>query len=555
MGNVTANDVNVETNGTLKAGGSGTVTGNLWLSDSAGGPGATLDLQTYVVSIVGGTFDQTTAGTTLKTTSSGATIGLLDATGAGGAVAISGAGNLNITVASTPNAGTYTVVLGDVGGGNVDASGFTVTSSSPMWQFSVVGAGVDDLQILASRVGGAYNAAATNGNATAVGTVLDEIAGAGATGDMATVLGELDLASSDQVGNAMDTMSPDVSSGAAEASRAITAQGFTMISNRLGGARSGGFVGSGVSSGEMMNGVGVWLQGLGSHMKQDERKGIEGYKANIFGTSLGADKLIDKHFRAGLAGSYGWARVKSKTPGSPSDDINSYQATVYGSYDSLDLCEARKLGKNSREAVRNQGDDFWYVDGMAAFTQNNYDSRREIWLPGSKRVAKADHYGQQYSTNFETGYTFTFEETKKLEVTPFASLGYNFLYMNKYKERGANALNLTVDGEGFHQLEQALGTKLAYPMVAEKMGTFIPSVKAAWLYDYIGDRFETTASFAGGGPSFNTRGAKPAKNGMLFGAELAFLNKGNMTLTGNWDMELKDQFMSNTYYGTARYDF
>jgi outer membrane autotransporter protein len=206
--------------------------------------------------------------------------------------------------------------------------------------------------------------------------------------------------------------------------------------------------------------------------------------------------------------------------------------------------------------VRNQGDDFWYVDGVMAVTQNNYDSRREIWLmPTNKRVAKADHYGQQYSTDFEAGYTITFEKTKKLEVTPFAGLGYNYLYMNKYKEKGANALNLSVSGEGFHQLEQSLGMKLAYPIVNKKVGTFIPSAKAAWLYDYMGDRFETTASFAGGGPSFNTQGAKPAKNGMLFGAELAFLNKGNMTLTGNWDIELKDQFMSNTYYGTVRYDF
>ncbi|OGX10931.1 MAG: hypothetical protein A2351_01115 [Omnitrophica bacterium RIFOXYB12_FULL_50_7] len=112
-----------------------------------------------------------------------------------------------------------------------------------------------------------------------------------------------------------------------------------------------------------------------------------------------------------------------------------------------------------------------------------------------------------------------------------------------------------MQGEGFHQLEQGLGTKLAYPIMAKNVGTFIPSAKAAWLYDYIGDRFETTASFAGGGPSFNTQGAKPAKNGMLFGAELAFLNKGNVTVTGNWDIELKDQFMSNTYYGTVRYDF
>lgn len=34
----------------------------------------------------------------------------------------------------------------------------------------------------------------------------------------------------------------------------------------------------------------------------------------------------------------------------------------------------------------------------------------------------------------------------------------------------------------------------------------------------------------GGGASFDRIGAKPAKSGMLFGAELAFLNKGNTTV-------------------------
>ena len=29
-------------------------------------------------------------------------------------------------------------------------------------------------------------------------------------------------------------------------------------------------------------------------------------------TLIGVDKVIDNHFRAGLAGSYGWAGVKSK---------------------------------------------------------------------------------------------------------------------------------------------------------------------------------------------------------------------------------------------------
>ncbi|MBI4711565.1 MAG: autotransporter outer membrane beta-barrel domain-containing protein [Candidatus Omnitrophica bacterium] len=421
---------------------------------------------------------------------------------------------------------------------------------------SFTAAGIADLILTSARATNAYAGASTNPNTEAVGAVLDAIAAGNPTGDMLTVLNLLDqMGSAEEVSDAMETMEPDVSSGAADASRALTGQGFTMISNRLGGARNGGAASSGVSSGDMTNGMGVWIQGLGSHLRQDMRKGIEGYKANTFGTTIGVDKVLDKHFRLGLAGGYGWARVNSKTPGSPSDDINSWQGTVYGSYDSLDLCKARQGGKKSYEAVRNQGDNFWYVDGMFAFTQNNYDSRREIWLGALKRVAKADHGAQQYSSKMEFGYTMTFKETKALEVTPFTSIGYNYLYMNKYKEDGAGALNLTVDGEGFHQLEQGLGTKFAYPIVAKNAGTFIPSIKGAWLYDYMGDRFETTASFAGGGPSFNTRGAKPAKSGLLLGAELAFLNKGNLTLTGNWDMELKDEFMSNTYYGTVRYDF
>jgi outer membrane autotransporter protein len=496
----------------------------------------------------GGAYTQNAGGTLKLTANSAADFGKLTATSAAFALA----SEVSVTVGGyIANGASFTVV--DVSGAGVTAPG-TISSSSYAVGFTADGTA--DLILTAARASNAYAQASTNGNTDAAGAALDQAAANGPTGDMLTVLNALDsMGSAAEVSNAIETMVPDVSSGAAEGSRSLTAQGFTTVSNRLGGARNGGAASSGVSSGDMTDGVGVWMQGLGSHMKQGERKGVEGYSANLFGTTIGADKVIDKHFRAGLAGGYGWAGVKSKSAGSPSDDINSFQGTIYGSFDSLDLHKARQGGKKSYEAVRSQVENSWYVDGMFAFTQNNYDSRREIWLGTAKSVAKAEHYGQQYATNFEAGYKFVFEKTKHLEVTPFASLGYNYLYMNKYKEDGANALNLTVQGEGFHQLEQGLGTKLAYPMVAKQFGTFIPSAKAAWLYDYIGDRFETTASFAGGGGSFNTQGAKPAKNGMLFGAELAFLNKGNVTVTGNWDIELRDQFMSNTYYGTVRYDF
>ena len=516
------------------------------------------DLHTYNVTLgtnaltVGGEFEQKTGGTLNLTINSAAAYGNVDVDNT---TTVAAGNKVCVTVptgASLANGTQFAIITVNSSAEN-DIAVPTVTSSTRRYTFTASVDGATGDLILTSAEGNYTAPAGASGNAGAVGDALNSITNP--TGDMNDVLNQLGTLSDSQYVQALESMHPDVSSGAAEGGRALTHQGFTTISNRLGGARDG-FVSAGVSAGEMLNGVGVWMQALGSHLKQDMRKGIEGFAANTFGTTIGADKVIDSHFRAGFAGSYGWAGVKAKTAGSPSDNINSYQATLYGSYDSLDLEKSRQGGKKSYEAVRSQVENSYYVDGMMAFTQDNYDSRREIWVtPTSGRVAKADHYAQQYSTNFEAGYKFVFERTKALEVTPFASLGYNYLYMNQYKEHGADALNLNVNGEGFHQLEQALGTKVAYPITCKKMGTFIPSGKAAWLYDYIGDRFETTASFAGGGSSFNTKGAKVAKNGMLFGAELAFLNKGNMTVTGNWDIELKDQYMSNTYYGTVRYDF
>jgi fibronectin-binding autotransporter adhesin len=573
--NIYATDTNVNSGATLTPGG-GDINGNL--SVLAGG---TLSLGSNLMRVVGGAFSSAdTSG--INVDIAGGASGKIEATDA--VASVDNGTKIFVNLIGNPHANQFTILESIGGIGTIpDAN---ITDDSGRFYFTQV-ADTNKLILMAHPYGaGTFAADGTNANAQAVGAVFDAIDDAGATGDMLTVIDTLDALSDAQIGDALNTMYPDVSSGAAEGSRSLTSQGFTTVSNRLGGARSGGASGSGVSSGDMPSGVGVWMQALGSNMHQGERKGIQGYNANLFGTTIGADKVLDSHFRSGFAGSYGWARVKSKEGGSPSDDINSYQATIYGSYDSLDLCKARQGGKKSYEAVRSQVENSWYVDGMAAFTQNNYDSRREIWVtPASVRVAKAEHYGQQYSTNFEAGYKFvvgglsfprkressldprlkhsgmTSKESSSdmeygsLEITPFVSLGYNYLYMNKYKEKGADSLNLTVQGEGFHQLEQGLGTKLAYPIVSKKMGTFIPSAKAAWLYDYIGDRFQTTASFAGGGPSFDTIGAKPAKSGMLFGAELAFLNKGNVTLTGNWDIELKDQFMSNTYYGTVRYDF
>lgn len=485
-------------------------------------------------------------GATVSINTSDTATGNITATGD---ATLSGNFTVDANVTGALASGVAKTVINSAGGTN----GRTITVTDNSWRYTFTGENGTAGRVTITPTAVSSTTLTTNGNASAVAQVLNDSA-ATATGDFLTVQDALtNLGSATEFNSAVETMTPDVSSAAMEASRSGTNAVLGSVSTRLGYARNGW---SGVSTGDMFQGAGFWMQGLGSHIKQDTRKGIEGYKANMWGTSIGMDQLYDEHVRLGLAGGYGWARAKSKTPGSPSDDINSFSATIYGSYDSVNLCEARQGGKYSKEAVRNQIADEWYVDSMFNFTQNNYDSRREIWVtPATKRIAKAEHYGQQYTSKLESGYTFAFEETKSLEMTPFASLQYSYMRMNEYKEKGADSLNLKVNGEGYHQLLQALGAKFAYPITSKKAGTFIPSIKAAWLFDYLADRFETTAKFGGGGAAFTTKGAEPARNGLLLGGELAFLNKGNMTLTGNYDLELKDEFWGQTYYGTVRFDF
>ena len=542
--NISAITTNLNGFGNLTLNGNRTLTGNLKHAGTS-----SLTLGTNTLSLGGTGVYTLAAGQTLNVSiMDPATFGKILASGN---AAVTG-GTVHVTVGSSSIAnGTSFLIIDGAGGG--DISGLTVTDNSVVLDFTG-SSGLPDYTLTAVRVVD-YASVSTNGNIEAVGKVLDGIAASGATGDMLNVLTTLDgMSSTQEIANSLATMTPDVSSGAMQGTRSVNSHFVTAISNRLSFSRSQ-FATTGIASGDMFQGAGFWLQGIGGHESQGERGGIEGYSANTFGTTMGFDKLLGEHFRAGLAGGYGFGAINSKTPGSPSTNINSWQATVYGSYDSVNLNKARQSRKYSRTAVRNQEERLWYVDGMLTFSQNDYDSRRDIFLGPSSRTAKADHYGQQYSTKLETGYTLLFEKTRNLEITPFASLGYNYLYMNKYKEHGADSLDLSVAGAGFNQLEQGLGLKLAYPVVCKGTGTFIPSIKGAWLFDYLAQKFETSASFAGGGSSFSTYGVAPARNAFLLGSEIAFLNRGNMTLTGNFDLEFREAYTGFTYYLTLRYDF
>ena len=197
-------------------------------------------------------------------------------------------------------------------------------------------------------------------------------------------------------------------------------------------------------------------------------------------------------------------------------------------------------------------EDNWFLDGFFAFAYNDYDQSRHVQFPGIDRTAEADFGGQQWSWKLRTGYDYDVKDL--FTLTPVASLQYTYLRQSKYTESGAGALSLSVDSEGYHFLHQGLGVEVAREFEFKKM-SLKPSIHAMWIYEYVGDKAQTTANFSGGGAAFNTTGAKPAQNSIAMGGEIVLATKSNVSLVANYDLELKDEFWSHTYTGTVRYSF
>jgi outer membrane autotransporter protein len=414
----------------------------------------------------------------------------------------------------------------------VDATTLTVNetnltiqndSAVPMLTFAAQKIG-SQLSLVASRDGTYYGR--NSGNAS-LGTLLDSLAET-ATGDMATVLGSLD--SSGSAGNARK-LEPTVNGGTVQASYGTIGQFTNTVISRIDQVWSGSVAGTGptgISTSDEPAKWGVWSQAFGAYLNQGARGSSSAYSANLWGGSLGFDRLLFDHFMFGLSGGYARNYIRTNDANTRAD-ADSYQGSLYGS-----------LARDS-----------YYIDGVLSYAYNRYDAQRHIAFGTTDRVAKSNYEGQQYSGYLEGGYTL---KNRGLNITPLVSLQYMRLHLNDYSESGAGSLNLTVDAQDYNTFQSGLGAKLAYPILLTD-SQIVPEVHVKWLYDFIGDQQQATSTFTGSGASFSTKGFDPPKSSYNAGAKLTLMTKYDVTLSLNYDFEMKEDFSSHTGYVNVRYVF
>lgn len=505
----------VNSNGTFKINSNSTITGAVTLAGTG-----IMDVGSSTATITG-VYTQP-ANTTLKTTiTNSTTAGHIVATTVAPSVAAASA--VDITVAGyVPNGTAYTII--DAGAVGITAPTTITDNSGPLTFAATVSS--NDLILTATR-----NAAgiATTGNSTAVAQTLD---GFTATGDMATVVSAVDVLSASNADAALQQLDPEVNGGINQAALNATGASLGTIETRLGNARNGIASGDGqvgFSTGDALKDAAVWYQGFGAYGDQDNRSGINGYTATTWGAAAGLDWGMDVNYRMGLAFTYANSGIDTRGSSS-STKANSYQGTLYGTYD----------------------DPKWYVDGMLAFAWNTYDGNRSIQFPGIDRTADASYDGQQYSGKATYGYKIP---NDNFTLIPLASLLYSHLSLDGYTETGASDVNLKVNSQGYDFLQSGLGARIEIPVHQNGKVAWLPELHSMWLYEYIGDKAEATSTFIGGGSSFKTEGFAPEQSSFNLGAGITLYPQEALSIKFQYDADLRSDYTGQSGTATLRWEF
>lgn len=362
----------------------------------------------------------------------------------------------------------------------------------------------------------------------------------GVSSSSATIIDAL-LTSNSAIGGAVQSMtdgadiekagkqlSPETNGGAYTGAQVAISQFSSLISLRQDSNQGGA---TGVSTGDAANANGLWFQGFGFTGEQNKRKNADGYDADTAGFAVGYDRDISDNLRLGFAAAYATTSVDANnTTKGNTTDIDSYQASIYGTYSFKD----------------------WYLDGQIGYAKHKFDSKRLISVPVTD-VAKGSFDADQYMV--KVGANFPFKTSANLSLIPTIAAAYSYFDQDGYSERSNNGTGLRVKGRDTDSFRTGLGGKALWSLGDASMPVTLEA-RALWWHEFGDVRQDTTARFAAGGSTFHVNGVKPERDSGNVGLTLSASAKdASQVLSVSYDAEIRDQYIGHTGSITARFNF
>jgi uncharacterized protein with beta-barrel porin domain len=405
-----------------------------------------------------------------------------------------------------------------------------------------------DLVVTASRDANTYvTKSDTDGhfsNNAAIRLATLGAAGTNYTADMQTVLNKLDI---DQHGygnneanlaKEVKRLAPVVNNSLSQSAFGASALPTTTIGNRMANLRgdlvmsAADGAGTGLSAGNDTLKNGVWVKLMGGVGDQDARKGYDGYKTNTWGLIVGADKKVSDKALLGVAISGAMTNIDQQDfRAGDKTKMNNYQVSAYGSYDITDRL---------------------YIDGSIAVGKVDYDSDRKTAIG---RTASANYSGSYESVNLGAGYRINMGDKKVL--TPMIAANYTALHNDAYTEKGADALNLSVDKQNLDRTRAGLGLRFTNQLETAGGTIYRPEVTAMFSHDFGSVVQNTTASYVGdtSGTTFVTPNNNAERDAITVGAGVTVLTGKNSSVQVRYDVEKRDSYLGQGGAVQARWEF
>jgi outer membrane autotransporter protein len=194
-----------------------------------------------------------------------------------------------------------------------------------------------------------------------------------------------------------------------------------------------------------------------------------------------------------------------------------------------------------------------FVSGQLGYIWSDNDTTRNpggLAALNAKGSYNADAFvaGLAVGRDYHTGHG-------TLVLTPKVSADYMHYSADSYTETGAGTANLTVDADSLNMFEIGLGVEAEWDIQNANGTHLMPSIGLGVRHDLIGDEFEATNKFAGGGSAFKVKGFDPAQTTFDAGLGVKYITDTNWTLSAGYDFEFKSDYSAHAGMVKASYKF
>ena len=276
---------------------------------------------------------------------------------------------------------------------------------------------------------------------------------------------------------------------------------------------------------------GAWISGHGTFGDFDAADSQAGFEFNTGGVTLGFDYRLLETLAAGAFVGYSNTGT-SFDNGQGTSSFNSINTGMYMTW---------------------FNEEGFYASGLFGGGVNFYENNRRIAFGAIDRVAESDTTGFYLQTLATGGYQFDFG---KWGIGPQLALQWVNLQIGSHRESGAEDLNLNVGAFNGNSFVTRLGFRATYEYDTPKM-LLVPEVVGFWEHEYLDPISEVAVEVPGGPDSFSYNGIGVGRDSGLVGVNLVGISHTQpISFTLQYNAEfIPNNFVVNNVYAGIRISF